>query len=105
MPVFLSHKPCVAIAASRTHPIPTAAIPVRPSAAAAPRAPRGFPAPTSSRRPTPVRPRPAGNKDSGRGGRSLRLLETYVVRETRYTQTRPKEGGGALVCFKTLSLA
>lgn len=59
----------VAIAASWTHPILIAAIPACPSAAVGTACPRAFPAPSSSRRPFPVRPRPAGNKELGRGGR------------------------------------
>ncbi|XP_027478162.1 neuronatin isoform X2 [Callorhinus ursinus] len=53
----------------QTLPILIAAIPACPSAAVGTACPRAFPAPSSSRRPFPVRPRPAGNKELGRGGR------------------------------------
>lgn len=65
----LNRQAHVAIAASQTRPIRIAAIPACPSAAVGTACPRPFLAPSSTRRPFPVRPRPAGNKELGRGGR------------------------------------
>lgn len=64
------------------------------------------PVPTSSHRPCPqcARARP-GTKTQGCGGRPLRTIATNAVRNTRYTQTRSQEGGGALVCCETLQFS
>lgn len=64
------------------------------------------PVPTSSHRPCPqcARARP-GTKTQGCGGRPQRTIATNAVRNTRYTQTRSQEGGGALVCCVTLQFA
>lgn len=64
------------------------------------------PVPTSSHRPCPqcARAQP-GTKTQGCGGRPLRTIATNAVRNTRYTQARSPEGGGALVCCETLQLA
>lgn len=70
----LNRQAHVAIAASRTRPILSAVIPALPSAAAGSARPCRFPAPSSSLRPFPVCPRPAGNKELGRGGRQPRTI-------------------------------
>lgn len=72
--------------------------------------PRPFPAPSSLRRPFPVRP--LGNKELGRGGR-LRLMIAETLSDQRgkkipLHQIRPQEGGGALLfceerCYRSHS--
>lgn len=88
-----------------THPIPIAAIPVYQNAAVVLFVPARS-VPTSSHRPCPqcARAQP-GTKTQGCGGRPLRTIATNAVRNTRYTQARSPEGGGALVCCETLQLA
>lgn len=61
------------------------------------------PVPTSSHRPCPqCAGAGPGTKTQGCGGRPLRTIATKAVRNTRYTQTRSQEGGGALLCCETL---
>jgi hypothetical protein len=99
-------KPASRLPPPVPHPIPIAAIPVYPSAATALRAPTRSLRPPPRADPSQCARARLGTKTLGRGGcplrTSLRLLATQVVRKTRYIQTRPQEGGGALVCFETV---
>lgn len=87
----LNRQAHVAIAASRTLPILIAAIPACLSAAVGTACPRAFPAPSSSRRPFPVRPRPAGNKELGRGGRQpLTIAEALSDQRGKKNPLHPR---------------
>ena len=101
----LNRQARVATAAFPTRPVLIAAIPVCPNAAGG-----------TARPARPLRPPPCvdpsqcarpGTKSWGAAGanrgRSPKLLATNGVRKSRYTQTGPQEGGGALLfCEKRL---
>lgn len=85
----------VLIAASGTHSTLIAAVPVCPSAAAGTACPCAFPAPSSSRRPFPVRPRPTGNKELGRGGRQpLTIAEALSDQRGKKNPLHPNSTPG-----------